>query len=137
MTNEISNHQPFLDLVNGVTRLVAGDTSQVDKLTALYAHDAFVVYFGDPGNPLHGREELRTHFSKVPERFAAPRFRGFRAENIRIHDDKSDPEVIVAEFAYVSDGDGDDPALNLPCCFVIRVRDGEIVETRDYVLGSM
>ncbi|MDR7302931.1 hypothetical protein [Haloactinomyces albus] len=57
-------------------------------------------------------------------------------EHVRIHD-TGDPEVIVAELAYVSDGDGDDPPLSLRCCFVIRVRGGEIRETRDYVLGSV
>ncbi len=133
-------HEVFLGLVDGVRKLVAGDRSQVDRLAALYADQAQVVYWGAPDEPLQGREALRAHFTKVPERFAAPRYRGFRAENVRIHD-TADPEVIVSEFAYVSDGDGvgdvDGPPLNLRCCFVLRIRGGEIIETRDYVLGAV
>lgn len=133
-------HEAFLSLIDGVRKLVAGDRSQVDRLAALYAEQAHVVYWGAPDKPLRGREELRVHFAKVPERFAAPRFRGFRAENVRIHD-TTDPEVIVSEFAYVSDGDGvgdvDGPPLNQRCCFVLRIRGGQILQTHDYVLNPM
>lgn len=135
-TTTATGHELFHSLVDGVRRLVAGDRSQVDRLAALYTEHAHVVYFGAPDEPLRGREELRAHFAKVPDRFAAPRYRGFRAENIQIHD-TADPEVIVAEFAYVSDGDGADPPANLRCCFVIRVRNGQILETRDYVIGAL
>ena len=126
----------FFELVDGVGKLVAGDTVQVDRLANLYAQDAHVVYFGDPENPLRGRDALRKHFSGVPGHFSAARFKGFHAENIHVHE-TGDPEVVVAEFAYVSDGADDGPPVNLRCCFVIRARDGEIVETRDYVLGSV
>lgn len=133
-------HEVFLGLVDGVRKLIAGDRSQVDRLAALYAEQTHVVYAGTPDEPMRSREELRAHFTKVPERFGAPRYRGFRAENVRIHD-TADPEVIVSEFAYVSDGDGvgdlDGPPLNLRCCFVFRIRAGEIVDSRDYVLGTM
>ncbi len=131
-----SGRELFLELVDGVSKLVAGDLLQVDRLASSYSHDAHVVYFGDPETPLQGREALRTHFSKVPDRFSAARFRGSRAEDISVHL-TSDPGTVVAEFAYVSDGADDGPPLNLRCCFVIRVRGGEIVETRDYVLGSV
>lgn len=124
----------FHHLVDGVSALVAGDTSQVDRLAGLYAQDAVVVYFGDPSRPLHGREELRAHFAKVPGRYAAARFRGFRAEDVHVHQ-STDPEVVIAEFAYVSDGADDGPPLDLRCCFVIRARDGQIVTTHDYLLN--
>jgi len=130
-----ASHDVFRSLVDGVGRLIAGDASQVDRLATLYAEDAYVVYFGAPDEPLRGRAALREHFAQVPERYAAPRFRGFRAEDITIHD-TPDPEVIVAEFAYVADGDGSAPPPHLRCCFVMRIRAGEILETRDYVLGS-
>lgn len=130
-----SGAELFRRLVDGVSRLVAGDRSQIDRLAELYAQDAFVVYFGDPDRPLRGREELRSHFARVPDLYAAARFRGFRAENVHVHE-TGDPEVIVAEFAYVSDGADDGAPLDLRCCFVIRARGGEIVETRDYLLGS-
>ncbi len=40
------------------------------------------------------------------------------------------PLVIVAEFAYR--GDGDRGPFAVPCVFVLRVRDGQIVASRDY-----
>jgi uncharacterized protein len=133
-----TTHEVFLSLVDGVRKLIAGDESQVDRLAGLYADRTHVVYFGAPDEPMCSREELRAHFAKVPARFAAPRYRGFRAENIHIHD-TADPEVIVAEFTYLSDGDGDraGPPPNLRCCFAFHIRDGEIVDSRDYMLGSM
>ena len=134
--NVKSGRELFLELVDGVSKLVAGDVLQADRLADLYSRDAHVVYFGDPDKPLQGREALRTHFSTVPDQFSAARFRGFRAENINVHV-TGDPEVVVAEFAYVSDGADDGPPLHLRCCFVIRARGGEIVETHDYVLGSV
>jgi ketosteroid isomerase-like protein len=41
-----------------------------------------------------------------------------------------DPEVVIFEFRYAGVVDG--RAFTLPCIFVVRVRDGEIVESRDY-----
>ncbi|MGH3659519.1 MAG: nuclear transport factor 2 family protein, partial [Micromonosporaceae bacterium] len=54
-----------------------------------------------------------------------------RAVDTTVHE-TADPEVIVGEFAYeVTQADG---TVNLvPCVFVMRVRDGEIVESRDYI----
>jgi len=42
----------------------------------------------------------------------------------------ADPEVVVAEFSYAGTADRGDFAV--PCVFVVRVRDGRIVESRDY-----
>jgi ketosteroid isomerase-like protein len=44
----------------------------------------------------------------------------------------ADPEVIVAEFAYEFVLP-DDSTAKVPCVFVMRVRDGQIIESRDYV----
>jgi ketosteroid isomerase-like protein len=41
-----------------------------------------------------------------------------------------DPEVVIFEFRYAGVVNG--RAFTLPCIFVVRVRDGEIVESRDY-----
>ena len=50
--------------------------------------------------------------------------------NVTIHE-TTDPEVIVAEFEYQgTTGAGE--AYALPAIFVMRVRDGEIVSSRDY-----
>lgn len=50
----------------------------------------------------------------------------------------ADPEVIVAEFAYAVTHLATGKRFSYPCTFVVRVRDGEIVESRDYIdhLGS-
>jgi uncharacterized protein len=128
--------ETFRELTDKVSALIARDTEQAHSLAGLYADRTRVVNFGAPDEPMFSREELRAHFAKVPARFAAPRYRGFRAENIHIHD-TADPEVIVAEFTYLSDGDRAGPPLNVRCCFVFHIRDGEIVDSRDYMLGSM
>jgi ketosteroid isomerase-like protein len=73
------------------------------------------------------RDALREHFR--------PRAGGLQLRrqpaNITIHD-TSDPEVIVAEFEYRGTVADTGQPFSLPCIFVLRVRDGEIVESRDY-----
>lgn len=130
MTRPRPPHDVFHQLVDGVARLVAGDTDQVDRLAALYADDTHVEHpmspLGDP--PLRTREEVRRHFARMTG--GNPALRGWHAGDIVIHD-TADPEVIVAEFAY--QGDGDQGPFRVPCVFVLRVRDGQIVASRDYV----
>jgi len=54
-----------------------------------------------------------------------------RPANITIHE-TADPEVIVAEFEYRGTNlDTGEPFVQ-PAIFVLRVRDGQIVESRDY-----
>jgi ketosteroid isomerase-like protein len=60
---------------------------------------------------------------------AGPRPRRW-VDNVTIHE-TTDPEVIVAEFEYQGTTDADEPYA-LPAIFVMRVRDGEIVSSRDY-----
>ncbi len=56
----------------------------------------------------------------------------FEPANITIHE-TADPEVIVAEFEYRGTVPGTGEPFALPGIFVIRVRDGQIVSSRDYV----
>jgi len=123
-------HDVFHQLVDGVARLVAGDTEQVDRLAALYAQHTYVEHPMSPlGDcPMRTREELRRHFAGMTG--GNPALRGYHAADIVIHD-TADPEVIIAEFAY--QGEGDQGPFRVPCVFVLRVRDGEIVASRDYV----
>ena len=113
----------FLALVNGVAE---GRTAE---LADLYAEKTDVVHPFDPlrAPALTTREELREHFRPAGDRPRSPR----RAASITIHE-TTDPEVIVAEFEY----QGIDPETGepyaLPGIFVLRVRDGEIVSSRDY-----
>jgi len=112
----------FLALVNGIADGNPGG------LPELYAEQIDVVHPFDPlrGAPLRTREELRERM----ERFAAgPRPRR-RVGNVTIHE-TTDPEVIVAEFEYQGTTDAGQPYA-LPAIFVLRVRNGEIVSSRDY-----
>jgi ketosteroid isomerase-like protein len=119
----------------GVSRLVAGGLdqrdldAQLDQLADLYAEQTDVRHpfapFGD--TPLRTRAELRRHFATGPARTeGAERFEPTR---MLVHQ-TTDPEVVVVEFSYSGSANG--RPFDLPCIFVVRVRDGEIVESRDY-----
>jgi ketosteroid isomerase-like protein len=89
-----------------------------------YAVDTFVTHPFHPTAPaLTSRDELRQHFA--PGRGA-----GLRTQNIVFHEG-ADPELVVAEFEYVGTVAGGNPVLATNI-FVTRVRDGLIVESRDY-----
>jgi ketosteroid isomerase-like protein len=113
----------FLALVNGVA------DARWDDLPELYAERTHVVHPFDPRRaaPLLTRDDVRAHFGRVAGLRAAMRR---EPTNITIHE-TTDPEVIVAEFEYRSTIAG--VVSVLPCIFVLRVRDGQIVESRDYV----
>jgi ketosteroid isomerase-like protein len=119
----------------GVCRLMHGgltaaeEAAQIDGLAACYAERTDVRH---PFSPL-GDTPLRTR-AAVREHFAA----GGRPAGVQRYDvvedhvyATSDPEVVIFEFRYAGVVDG--RAFSLPCIFVVRVRDGEIVESRDYV----
>lgn len=77
--------------------------------------------------PLLTRDDLRRHFAAGPEMTPIA---DYRAADIVVHE-TADPEVIVAEFRYLGSVGG--RSFQVPCVFVMRVRDGEIVESRDYI----
>jgi len=114
----------FLALVHGVAE------NRWDELPDLYAEQTDVVHPFDPlrAPALRTREELREHFTPTG---AGPRL-DRRPVNIVIHE-TTDPEVIVAEFEYAGTRAADGASFRVPCIFVLRVRDGLIVESRDYV----
>lgn len=98
-----------------------------DELADLYAEDAVSLAPMNLPRPrrIAGREALRTQFAAA----AGAGYR-FTVENLVLHGTE-DPEVVVAEFDYTGTGPDGAPfrAANLQ---VFRVRDGLIVETRDY-----
>jgi ketosteroid isomerase-like protein len=114
-----SPREVFLALVNGVAE------GRWDELPGLYAEQTDVVHPFDPlrGPALRTRDALREHFRSRGD--SAPQR---RAAGIVIHE-TTDPEVIVAEFEYRGTAG---EQLALPGIFVLRVRDGEIVSSRDY-----
>jgi ketosteroid isomerase-like protein len=123
MAQSLSPSEVFLRLVNG---LAAG---RWEELPGLYAEQTHVVHPFDPRRPaaLRTRDELREHFAPAGSGPAPQR----RAANITIHQ-TTDPEVIVAEFEYRGTVASTGEPFALPGIFVLRVRNGEIVSSRDY-----
>jgi ketosteroid isomerase-like protein len=119
----------------GVCRLMRGgltaaeEAAQIDELAACYAERTNVRHplrpVGD--TPLRSRAAVREHFSAGGQPTGVERY--------DVVDDHvyatPDPEVVIFEFQYAGVIDGRD--FTMPCIFVVRVRDGEIVESRDYV----
>lgn len=115
----------FLRLVHGVAE------GRSNELPDLYAEVTDVRHpMATPeAEPLTSRDALREHFTVPPEARASIPKR--RVVDVTVHE-TADPEVIVAEFAYefpMTDGS----VTQVPCVFVMRVRNGEIVESRDYI----
>ena len=121
MAQVLSPREVFLALVNGVAE------GRWRELPDLYAEQTHVVHPFDPlrAAALRTRDELREHFRPTD---AGPRLHR-RATNITIHE-TTDPEVIVAEYQGTVAETGEPFAL--PGVFVLRVRDGEIISSRDY-----
>ncbi|MEO6090901.1 MAG: nuclear transport factor 2 family protein [Umezawaea sp.] len=118
----------------GVSRLITGnlteeqEQAQLDHLAGMYAEHTDVRHpFAPTGDtPLRTRAELRRHFADGPARArGADRF-----EPVGEVHETADPEVVVFEFSYVGSVNG--RPFEVPCVFVARVRDGVIVESRDY-----
>jgi ketosteroid isomerase-like protein len=123
MGQPLSPQDVFLALVNGVAE------GRWDELPDLYAEQTHVVHPFDPRRSpaLRTRDELREHFRPTG---AGPQL-DRRAANITIHE-TTDPEVIVAEFEYQGTVVDTGEPFTQPGIFVLRVRDGEIVSSRDY-----
>jgi ketosteroid isomerase-like protein len=115
----------LLRLVNGVA------TRDFDALPELYAEETDVRHPMWPGGmqPLRSREDLRRHFSAGADATATVRF---RPDDVVVHETQ-DLEVIVAEFEYRGTVLATGEPFAVPCVFVMRVRDGQIVESRDYI----
>jgi uncharacterized protein len=111
----------FLALVDGVTQ------RRWDELPALYAENTVVEHpFLGRGQRMEGREALRAHFAA-----ARPLPLKLGARDIVVHQ-TSDPEVVVAEFVYDGTVTTTGETFSVPNIFVMRIRDGLIVESRDY-----
>jgi uncharacterized protein len=121
----LSPSEVFHALVRGVC------DRKWDDLPGLYAEQTNVVHPLDPfrAPPLLTREQLHEHFAGGDEVLGDARF---EPANITIHE-TADPEVIIAEFEYRGTVPGSGEPFALPGIFVMRVRDGQIVSSRDYV----
>jgi uncharacterized protein len=111
----------FQALVDGVTQ------QRWDELPALYAENTVVEHpFLGRGQRMEGREALRAHFAA-----ARPLPLKLDARDIEVHQ-TTDPEVIVAEFVYDGIVTTTGQTFSVPNIFWMRIRDGLIVESRDY-----
>ena len=115
----------FWRLVNGVAN------RDFDALPELYAEETDVRHPMWPGGTpaLTSRDDLRRHFSAGAATIATVQF---QPEGVVIHETQ-DPEVIVAEFAYRGTVLATGEPYAVPCVFVMRIRDGHIIESRDYI----
>ncbi|MFD0689558.1 nuclear transport factor 2 family protein [Actinomadura fibrosa] len=121
MSEFASPRAVFLRLIGGVT------ARRPDLLPQLYAKDAVVVHpFAHPASRLEGRDALREHFAQL-ETLPIE----MQARDVVVHE-TTDPEVIVAEFAYAGRNTETGREFVVPNIWVLRVRDGHIVESRDY-----
>ncbi|MGC4809768.1 nuclear transport factor 2 family protein [Micromonospora sp. DT228] len=120
-----SPRETFLRLVNGVC------DGPYEDLADLYAEQTHVTHPFHPLNPapLLSRGELHEHFTSPPP---VGRTLNRKPVDVTIHE-TADPEVIVAEFAYQGRVDETGEAFTVPCVFVMRIRDGLIIESRDYI----
>jgi uncharacterized protein len=119
---ERTPREVFLALVNGIA------SGNPDGLPELYAEQIDVSHPFDPlhAAPIRSREEIRRRLAQR----AGGRRPAMQVGNVAIHE-TTDPEVIVAEFEYQGTTEAGEPYA-LPAIFVMRVRDGEIVTSRDY-----
>jgi ketosteroid isomerase-like protein len=92
------------------------------RLHLLYAEDVTVdMPFARP-EPIriHGRERIREHFAQADGSGIS-----LTPRDVRVYE-TADPEVVIAEFDYETAG------IRVANIQVLRVRDGLIVESRDY-----
>jgi ketosteroid isomerase-like protein len=89
-----------------------------------------VVHPLDPDRspPLLTPEALREHFEVAARVLGEVRF---APANVTVHQ-TTDPEVVIGEFEYLATVPGMAEPFPIPNIFVIRVRDGQIVQSRDY-----
>jgi ketosteroid isomerase-like protein len=109
----------FERLVHGV----AG--GRWDELPELYAEETHVTHPFLPGSAvLRTRDELREHFAAgkaLNPRFTVADLATYQG---------ADPEVLIGEFAYQGEYGG--RAVRIANIFAMRIRDGLVVESRDY-----
>jgi uncharacterized protein len=110
-------------------RLIDGVTGRdFAALADLYAEDTVVTLPHGIPEPtrIEGREAIRRHFATAPDMPLR-----MRAENVVMHE-TADPEVVITEYDYVGEATTTGRTFVSHNIIVMRVRDGEIVESRDY-----
>jgi ketosteroid isomerase-like protein len=111
-----------------VSQAIMGDPSAAARLFEFYAEPTYVLHPMRPDiPPLITRDDFRRHAAAIADGRGRPD--SHRAVDVVIHA-TTDPEVVVTEFRYETIQNG--TTMITPCVWVTRVRDGRIVEARDY-----
>lgn len=99
-----------------------------NEAAALYAADVVVTnpFSAESPAPETGRESVVRFFASL-----AAQVSSLSVDDIVVHH-TTDAEVVVAEFRCVGRGH-DGSAFEMPAVFVLRVRGGLIIESRDYL----
>ena len=101
-----------------------------DELADLYAEDG-VHEFPFGGMPSYeGRERIRAGYHAM---WGATAFEATEVRRLALHHTR-DPEVVVVEQDTIVSAGG--RSITVPGLLVLRVRDGRIVHTRDYMDSS-
>jgi len=99
---------------------------RVDELPLLYAEETQVTHPFLPAAPvLRTRDDLRAHFGRLKDRGI-----DIQARDLVTYQG-TDPEILIGEFDYQGRAAGG-PGFRISNVFVLRIRDGLIVESRDY-----
>ncbi|MEV0622489.1 nuclear transport factor 2 family protein [Nonomuraea sp. NPDC050404] len=101
-----------------------------DELADLYAEDGLHEFPFGGLPPYEGREAIRVGYRAA---WGATPFEVEEVRQVALHR-TDDPEVVVVE-QNVS-GTAGDRRITVPGLLVLRVRDGRIVHTRDYMDSS-
>ena len=81
----------------------------------------------DSSGLLADRSQVREHFARMGKIGLE-----VSAYDVVVHE-TADPEVVVAEFTYRGRVGKDGELLKLSAIFVLKVRGGQIAESRDYL----
>jgi ketosteroid isomerase-like protein len=110
----------------------AGVRSDVDAFLDLLADDVLMEWmYPIPGFPsqMRGREQLREFYGRQSARVSNHRS---TYRDVVLHE-STDPEVVIAEYVRDMTAVDTGETTTKPCVAVLRVRDGKILNFRDYV----
>lgn len=113
------------DVFQSLAELLAA--SEWEKAAELYSLDVEVTNRFSPDGPTtnRGRKAVEGFFKGL----------GSQLDSLAVTDATltpgGDPEMLTAEFDFSASSRG--TAFKLPAIFVMRVRGGEIIESRDYI----
>ncbi|MEV6607663.1 nuclear transport factor 2 family protein [Kutzneria sp. NPDC051319] len=111
---------------------LAGERSDVEGFLDLLADDVLMEWmYPIPGFPgqMRGREQLRKFYGRQSARVGSHRS---TYRDVVLHE-STDPEVVIAEYVRDMTAVDTGETVTKPCVAVLRVRDGKILNFRDYV----